>query len=70
MFFRIGARVNRNTVEPPPPQPRMTITMMDASSEALWLAGISAAAGYAVFVVSDTFSGRGARHMISHACPN
>ena len=33
IFFRLGARVDRNTVNPHPPQPRMDVVMMDASPE-------------------------------------
>ena len=68
--FRLGARVDRDTVDPPPPQPRMAVAMIDVSPEARSLEERSSVAGYTVFIVSASLGGWGATHMIFHAHPN
>ena len=68
--FRLGARFNSNAFNPPHPQPQMAAAMMDASLEAQWWAERLVAAGFAVVVVSASFGGLGATHILLHACPN
>ena len=68
--FRLDARVDRNAVEPPNPQPQMTVAVVDASPYERWLEDRSAATGHTIFVVLALFRFQGVTHVIWRARPN